>query len=151
MKKNFLLAASFLFIFCLEAGAQKRDEVTWEKFEDITIPIPPSTHPRLYVRPANLPDLKKRMDHPQVKANLATLRKLGIDRTAEEEAKVTDRGFRYYFEMRGVTSRVQVQALTIWYMVTRSKPDAPSLPCSIHCSIPISEPNKTYRAPAESC
>ena len=84
MKKNFLLAASFLFIFCLEAGAQKRDEVTWEKFEDITIPIPPSTHPRLYVRPANLPDLKKRMDHPQVKANLATLRKLGIDRTAEE-------------------------------------------------------------------
>ena len=39
MKKNFLLAASFLFIFCLEAGAQKRDEVTWEKFEDITIPI----------------------------------------------------------------------------------------------------------------
>lgn len=122
MKKNFLLAASFFFIFCLEAGAQKRDEVTWEKFEDITIPIPPSTHPRLYVRPANLPDLKKRMDHPQVKANLATLRKLGIDRTAEEEAKVTDRGFRYYFEMRGVTSRVQVQALD--YLVYGDKKQA---------------------------
>lgn len=122
MKKNFLLAASFLFIFCLEAGAQKRDEVTWEKFEDITIPIPPSTHPRLYVRPANLPDLKKRMDHPQVKANLATLRKLGIDRTAEEEAKVTDRGFRYYFEMRGVTSRVQVQAFD--YLVYGDKKQA---------------------------
>ena len=122
MKKNCLLAASFLFIFCLEAGAQKRDEVTWEKFEDITIPIPPSTHPRLYVRPANLPDLKKRMDHPQVKANLATLRKLGIDRTAEEEAKVTDRGFRYYFEMRGVTSRVQVQALD--YLVYGDKKQA---------------------------
>nr|WP_243462503.1 hypothetical protein [Bacteroides stercorirosoris] len=52
MKKNFLLAASFLFIFCLEAGAQKRDEVTWEKFEDITIPIPPQLTPdSMYVPP----------------------------------------------------------------------------------------------------
>ena len=150
MKKNFLLAASFLFIFCLEAGAQKRDEVTWEKFEDITIPIPPSTHPRLYVRPANLPDLKKRMDHPQVKANLATLSKLGIDRTAEEEAKVTDRGFRYYFEMRGVTSRVQVQALD--YLVYGDKKQARrAITSMLDCSIPISEPSKTYHAPAESC
>ena len=39
------------------------------------------------------------------------IRDRGKDRTPEEEAKVKDRGFRYYFEMRGVTSRVQVQAL----------------------------------------
>ena len=52
MKKNFLLAASFLFIFCLEAGAQKRDEVTWEKFEDITIPFLPQLTPdSMYVPP----------------------------------------------------------------------------------------------------
>ena len=42
----------------------------------------------------------------------------------EEEAKVKDRGFRYYFEMRGVTSRVQVQALD--YLVYGDKKQARS-------------------------
>ena len=34
-----------------------------------------------------------------------------MPRTPEEEAKVTDWGFRYYAQMRGVTSEVQLQAL----------------------------------------
>ena len=113
MKKSILFITSlFLCIFCLKSNAQQsRTEVTWEKMEDVTVPVPPQVHPRLYVRSADLPDLKKRMNHPHVKEVLATLTKLGKDRTPEEEAKVKDRGFRYYFEMRGVTSRVQVQAL----------------------------------------
>lgn len=119
MKKCMLLITCFLLFFCLAGSAQKRNEVTWEKLDNVLVPIPPQTHPRLYVRSAHLPDLKKRMEHPQVKEVLATLRKLGVDRTAEEEAKVTDRGFRYYFEMRGVTSRVQVQALE--YLVSGDK------------------------------
>lgn len=85
-------------------------------------PHSPQVHPRLYVRSADLPDLKKRMNHPHVKEVLATLNKLGKDRTPEEEAKVKDRGFRYYFEMRGVTSRVQVQALE--YLVYGDKKQA---------------------------
>ena len=92
--------------------------------EGVTVPIPPQVHPRLYVRSADLPDLKKRMEHPHVKEVLATLNKLGKDRTPEEEAKVKDRGFRYYFEMRGVTSRVQVQALD--YLVYGDKKQARS-------------------------
>ena len=64
------------------------------------------------------------MEHPHVKEVLATLNKLGKDRTPEEEAKVKDRGFRYYFEMRGVTSRVQVQALD--YLVYGDKKQARS-------------------------
>lgn len=119
MKKCMLLITGFLLFFCLASNAQKRNEVTWEKLDDVLVPIPPQTHPRLYVRSAHLPDLKKRVEHPQVKEVLATLRKLGVDRTAEEEAKVTDRGFRYYFEMRGVTSRVQVEALE--YLVSGDK------------------------------
>ena len=113
MKKSILFITSlFLCIFCLKSNApQSRTEVTWEKMEDVTVPVPPQVHPRLYVRSADLPDLKKRMNHPHVKEVLATLTKLGKDRTPEEEARVKDRGFRYYFEMRGVTSRVQVQAL----------------------------------------
>ena len=124
MKKSILFITSlFLCIFCLKSNAQQsRTEVTWEKMEDVTVPIPPQVHPRLYVRSADLPDLKKRMNHPHVKEVLATLNKLGKDRTPEEEAKVKDRGFRYYFEMRGVTSRVQVQALE--YLVYGDKKQA---------------------------
>lgn len=39
------------------------------------------------------------------------MKELSKDRTPAEEAAVTNRGFRYYYEMRGVTSRVQLQAL----------------------------------------
>ena len=126
MKKSILFITSlFLCIFCLKSNAQQsRTEVTWEKMEDVTVPVPPQVHPRLYVRSADLPDLKKRMNHPHVKEVLATLTKLGKDRTPEEEAKVKDRGFRYYFEMRGVTSRVQVQALD--YLVYGDKKQARS-------------------------
>lgn len=122
MKKCILLVTNLLLIFCLGANAQKRNEVTWEKVDDVTVPIPPQVHPRLYVRSADIPELKKRMENPQVKKSIATLRKLGVDRTAEEEAKVTDRGFRYYFEMRGATSRVQTQALD--YLVYGDKKQA---------------------------
>lgn len=122
MKKCTLLITNLLLIFCLGANAQKRNEVTWEKIDDVTVPIPPQVHPRLYVRSADIPELKKRMDNPQVKKSIATLRKLGVDRTAEEEAKVKDRGFRYYFEMRGATSRVQTQALD--YLVYGDKKQA---------------------------
>lgn len=102
MKKSILFITSFfLCVFCLKSNAQQsRPEVTWENMEGVTVPIPPQVHPRLYVRSADLPDLKKRMEHPHVKEVLATLNKLGKDRTPEEEAKVKDRGFRYYFEMR---------------------------------------------------
>lgn len=131
MKKSILFITSlFLCIFCLKSNAQQsRTEVTWEKMEDVTVPIPPQVHPRLYVRSADLPDLKKRMNHPHVKEVLATLNKLGKDRTPEEEAKVKDRGFRYYFEMRGVTSRVRYKPSNTSYTATRNKQDAPLPPC----------------------
>ena len=38
------------------------------------------------------------------------MKELSKDRTPAEEAAVTNRGFRYYYEMRGVTSRVQLQS-----------------------------------------
>lgn len=79
MKKSILFITSFfLCVFCLKSNAQQsRPEVTWENMEGVTVPIPPQVHPRLYVRSADLPDLKKRMEHPHVKEVLATLNKLG--------------------------------------------------------------------------
>lgn len=151
MKKSILFITSlFLCIFCLKSNAQQsRTEVTWEKMEDVTVPVPPQVHPRLYVRSADLPDLKKRMNHPHVKDVLATLTKLGKDRTPEEEAKVKDRGFRYYFEMRGVTSRcTRCKRSTTWYTVIRNKPEAPLPPCWTHFRTSIMGQRETCHAPA---
>ena len=86
-------------------------EVVWQKVEGVNVPIPPQTHPRLYVRSSDLPVLKERMKTPQAQQTLSLMKELGKDRTPDEEAAVTNRGFRYYYEMRGVTTRVQLQAL----------------------------------------
>lgn len=111
-KKCILIVTSFIFMFSAASLAQEKHEVTWEKMDDVTVPIPPKVHPRLYLLPADLPELKLRMNHPQIKKTLETMKKLGKDRTPEEEAKAPAKnGFRYYAEMRGVTTRTQLQAL----------------------------------------
>ena len=117
-----LLIISFFFADAVNAQAKNEVEVQWSKIEDVVVPLPPQTHPRLFLRSADLPDLKERMKDPRVEKALATLRRLGKDRTPEEESKVKDKGFRYYFEMRGATSRVQVQALE--YLVYGDKKKA---------------------------
>lgn len=78
----------------------------------VKIPDPPKEHPRLYIREGEISKLRERMVHPQGKKIIDALRKAGVDRTPEEEARETDRGFRYYAKMRGVTSRVQLKALS---------------------------------------
>lgn len=123
MKSKFIfLLVATLFLFVNESQGQKESGVQWKEMGDVIVPLPPPVHPRLYVRSSDLADLKERMKNPDIKNVLATMRKLGKDRTPEEEGKVTDRGFRYYFEMRGVTSRVQVQALE--YLVYGDKKKA---------------------------
>lgn len=42
---------------------------------------------------------------------LLLLRKASVPRSDEEEAAVKLKDFRYYFQMRGVTSQVQLEAL----------------------------------------
>ena len=95
------------------AGAQQRDQkkVVWTDMDGISVPLPPMEHPRVFVRGEEIPALKVKM---QTKAGKKILRKLNeqsVPRTAEEEAAEKDRGFRYYAKMRGVTSKVQLQAL----------------------------------------
>ncbi|NDV82141.1 heparin/heparin-sulfate lyase HepB [Bacteroides sp. 51] len=123
-RKLILLLTLASFIFVSLANAQSQSDVQWQEMEGVLVPLPPQTHPRLYVRSSDLPDLKVRMNDPRIKEVLSTLRKLGQDRTPEEENKVTDHGFRYYHAMRGVTSRVQLQALD--YLVHGNKKQARS-------------------------
>ena len=109
-KSIFFSISLILSSFSLSAQELPK-EVVWQKVEGVNVPIPPQTHPRLYVRSSDLPVLKERMKTPQAQQTLSLMKELGKDRTPDEEAAVTNRGFRYYYEMRGVTTRVQLQAL----------------------------------------
>ena len=109
--KSIFFSLSLIFSsFCLSAQELPK-EVVWQEVEGVNVPIPPQTHPRLYVRSSDLPALKERLKTPQAQQTLSLMKELSKDRTPAEEAAVTNRGFRYYYEMRGVTSRVQLQAL----------------------------------------
>ena len=86
-------------------------DVEWKEVDGVLIPIPPAEHPRLYIRKDGIADLKDRMETPQGRKILEKLRKCSVPMTAEEEAAVKTKDFRYYFRMRGVTSEVQLEAL----------------------------------------
>ena len=62
--------------------------------------------------------LRDKMHTKEGREILDALRKAGMERTPEEEAKETDRGFRYYAKMKGLTSRVQITALN--YLVFKN-------------------------------
>ena len=104
------LAAIFVV---LSSHAQERDvnNVVWVDMEGVNVPLPPLEHPRLFVRDSDISELKEKISHPEGKKIIRRLAKAAVPRTPEEEAKETDRGFRYYAKMRGVTSQVQLQAL----------------------------------------
>lgn len=107
----FLLAVAM--IVSVAALAQERDQkkAVWVKMDGVSVPLPPKEHPRVFVRSEEIPALKVKM---QTKAGKKILRKLSeaaVPRTPEEDAAEKDRGFRYYAKMRGITSKVQLQAL----------------------------------------
>lgn len=107
MRKKMLIAVSAVLLFSVAAQAQKKE-----------LPVPPAEHPRLYLRSSDIPALKARMETEAGKKILKRLRKLSVPRSEEEEAEATDRGFRYYFQMRGKTSEVQLLALD--YLVNKN-------------------------------
>lgn len=150
--KSIFFSISLVFSsFCLSAQELPK-EVVWQEVEGVNVPVPPQTHPRLYVRSSDLPALKERMKTPQAQQTLSLMKELSKDRTPAEEAAVTNRGFRYYYEMRGVTSRVQLQALD--YLLEGDKavwPAVPLQPCSIRCNALLSALALTCRGPAEPC
>lgn len=117
---------TFVVLACLSLGTvilspvRAADKVEWKKVNGVEIPIPPTVHPRLYLRSSDIPELRERLKNPEIKKTIAKIQKLGVDRTPEEEAKAPDKsGFRYYAEMRGVTSRVQLEALD--YLLNKKK------------------------------
>ena len=111
IRKICIMAVALIVAVAASAQERKSTEVVWYDMDGVSVPLPPLEHPRLFVRTSDLPDLKAKMSHPDGKKILKRLEKAAVPRTPEEEAKETDRGFRYYAKMRGVTSGVQLQAL----------------------------------------
>ena len=115
-KKILTAAAALMFALSLSADLSAAEA-------SAGFPTPPAgVHPRLYIQKKEIPELRYKMETPTGQKILRTLDKAGVDRTPEELAKEKDRGFRFYFRMRGVTSRAQHQALN--YLVYGDKKEA---------------------------
>ena len=59
-----ILTAVFAVSTIIPAFAQteperKDNEVVWAETDGVTIPLPPKAHPRLYLRDANVPELRR--------------------------------------------------------------------------------------------
>ena len=123
MKRN-IAAFAVCLLVSMAAWAQERQgkTVVWAEVDGVTVPLPPKEHPRVFVRAEEIPALKERMAHAEGKKIISKLQKASVPRTPEEEAAEKDRGFRYYAKMRGLTSKVQLQALD--YLVNRDAPVA---------------------------
>ncbi len=106
----FFLAASSLF-------SQPSSGLEWKEFEGVRIPIPPQEHPRLYLRAQHVRDLPQRMKDPVLKEVWADLNKLQAD--AKPSDKPEKKDWRYYFDSRGLVTRVELKALN--YLVTNNK------------------------------
>lgn len=94
-------------------AAQERDQkkAVWVDMDGVSVPLPPKEHPRVFVRTEEIPALKLKMQTKPGKKILRKLAEASVPRTAQEDAAEKDRGFRYYAKMRGITSKVQLQAL----------------------------------------
>lgn len=62
-----LCLGSFLFIPSIRVNAQPQKEIVWETFNEVSIPVPPGEHPRVFLRTRDIPDLKRRVEHPVLK------------------------------------------------------------------------------------
>lgn len=111
-KRCIIILIGIHIILGFNLSAQTRSTVEWRNVNGVEIPVPPSVHPRLYLRSSDIPRLKERIKHPEIVTTIKKMERLSKERTPEEEAKAPAKsGFRYYAEMRGVTSRVQLEAL----------------------------------------
>lgn len=124
MKHTFILLALCICSFFNNIYSQELNkEVTWCNMDGVSVPIPPKTHPRLYIRSNEISQLKERLQTPEAQQTIAVLKELSKPRTAiEEKAEGDNHGFRYYYKMRGITSEVQLQALD--YLVNGKKEQA---------------------------
>lgn len=103
----------FLVIGSLECLAQKINKGKWKEIDGVAVPVPPSEHPRLYIRSSEIPELQKRKGHPKLKPLWDQMIKAGKSEFTEEDRKKMKLG------PKGVQARMEVAAVN--YLIN---PDA---------------------------
>jgi hypothetical protein len=64
---SLFLTAAFFAAAPLMPQASKVQDAKWEEVDEVSVPIPPPEHPRLYLRARDLAGLKLRATHPALK------------------------------------------------------------------------------------
>ncbi|MBT4140188.1 MAG: heparinase [Candidatus Latescibacteria bacterium] len=93
----------------LSVVAQQSSEVQWKEYNGVSIPIPPSEHPRLYVREQHIPELEKRFSDPVLKKVWRDLEEMSQDERSEDDGEEKD--WRYYVQQRGASVQAEMDAL----------------------------------------
>ena len=74
----FSIIFALLQLNFLLAGKTSPSTGKWTKLEDgVLVPVPPTEHPRLYLRAGDLEDLRERIKHPVLKPTWDNLQRLG--------------------------------------------------------------------------
>lgn len=101
-----------------ELYSQLTSGVEWKTIDGVYMPVPPANvHPRLYLRSEHVPHLSERMQDPVLKKVWNELQELRRDRKPEEIP--AQKTWRFYFDTRGLLTRVELTALD--YLITRDK------------------------------
>jgi heparin/heparan-sulfate lyase len=111
-----LLVPAFFLFFHTNGFARVSNDVVWRTVNDVYMPIPPKTHPRLCIRQEDLPDVKMRMTDPALKKVWNDLQKMRDDWKPDQIPSKID--FRFYFQHKGAPDRAQLEALN--YLLTNN-------------------------------
>lgn len=109
------LIAWFLLINLPSLTAQSTSSVEWKTLDGISIPIPPSQHPRLYLKQEHIPDLKQRFEDPELKPILDKLIKMSQEKVKDDG---TIKTWREYVDQKGVTVESELNAAR--YLTTKN-------------------------------
>ncbi len=99
----------------LSATVQAATKLQWQEHEGVSIPIPPSEHPRLYVRKEHIPELKSRFSDPILKKVWRELDDMGADERTKDDD--TPKTWRDYVQQRGASVKAEMDALQ--YLTTQ--------------------------------
>ncbi len=75
MKHHYFSKACFIVLIFMTISFSLTAQLEWKTYSDVTIPIPPAEHPRLFLKTKDIDDLKKRVTHPVTKPYWDNLKK----------------------------------------------------------------------------
>lgn len=101
------LITFLLLVNLAKVSAQSLSSVEWKTIDGISIPIPPSHHPRLYLQKEDIPDLKQRFQNPKLKPILNKLIKMSQESDVDDGKVKT---WREYTKQQGVTVESELNA-----------------------------------------